>query len=188
MLHVTGSFTADNKVYDGGTSASVLTRSPGVVINGDDIHLIGGTATFDTRNVGTGKTVTLSGASLSGGDAGNYVLDSVATTTANISKRTLDISAVTDSKTYDGTANSSATPTYTGLQTGDSLSGLVESYDSKNAGSRTLSVNAGYTLSDGTGAVRAEFKDKHGDPFTVDFFLAPGPYGSVAKVKTARLR
>src|SRR5262249_19681900 len=34
--------------------------------------------------VGTGKTVTLTGAVLSGTDAGNYVLDAVSTTTANI--------------------------------------------------------------------------------------------------------
>ena len=46
--------------------------------------LDGGTATFDTKDIGTGKTVTLSGATLAGADAGNYVLDAVATTTADI--------------------------------------------------------------------------------------------------------
>ena len=34
--------------------------------------LTGGTATFDNKNVGTGKTVTLTGATLTGADAGNY--------------------------------------------------------------------------------------------------------------------
>src|SRR6266849_5624668 len=63
-LHVTGSFTAANKVYDGTTTATVLTRSPGSVISGDAVSLTGGTATFDTKNVGTGKTVTLTGAAL----------------------------------------------------------------------------------------------------------------------------
>ena len=53
-------------------------------IGGDVVSLTGGTATFDDKTVGNGKTVTLTGASLSGADAGNYVLDSVATTTANI--------------------------------------------------------------------------------------------------------
>src|SRR5690606_41790585 len=50
----------------------------------DDVSLDGGTATFDNKNVGTGKTVTLTGATLAGADAGNYTLTSVATTTANI--------------------------------------------------------------------------------------------------------
>ena len=48
------------------------------------VSLTGGTATFADKNVGNGKTVTLTGATLSGRDAGNYILDSVATTTANI--------------------------------------------------------------------------------------------------------
>ena len=38
--------------------------------------LHGGTATFDTARVGTGKTVTVSGLTLSGAAAGNYTLAS----------------------------------------------------------------------------------------------------------------
>ena len=43
------------------------------------VTLDGGTATFDAKDVGTAKTATLTGATLGGVDAGNYVLDSVAT-------------------------------------------------------------------------------------------------------------
>ena len=50
----------------------------------DVVTLNGGTAALVDKNVGNGKTVTLTGANLSGADAGNYILDSVATTTANI--------------------------------------------------------------------------------------------------------
>src|SRR5207237_4531465 len=82
--HITGKFTADNKEYDGNNSATVLTRSLVDAITGDAVSLTGGTATFSDKNVGNGKTVTLAGATLSGADAGNYVLDSVASTTANI--------------------------------------------------------------------------------------------------------
>ncbi|MFN2304374.1 MAG: YDG domain-containing protein, partial [Anaerolineales bacterium] len=82
--HLTGSFTVEDKVYDGTTAATVLTRSLSGAVSGDDVNLVGGTATFSDKNVGTDKTVTLTGASLSGTDAGNYVLDSVATTTADI--------------------------------------------------------------------------------------------------------
>ena len=82
-LDITGAFTADDKVYDGTTDATVATRSLVGTITGDVVTLVGN-ATFDTKNVGTGKTVTMNGASLSGADAGNYNLTSVADTTADI--------------------------------------------------------------------------------------------------------
>src|SRR6185503_9791789 len=55
---LTGSFTAANKSYDGGTSASIQTRSLTGVFGLDVVTLTGGAATFDTKNVGTGKTIT----------------------------------------------------------------------------------------------------------------------------------
>src|SRR5438034_5409418 len=78
-LHITGSFTADNKVYDGNTSATVLTRSLSGTVALDTVSLDGGSATFANKTVANGKVVTLAGASLAGADAPNYVLDSVAT-------------------------------------------------------------------------------------------------------------
>ena len=84
-ISLTGNFTAANKIYDANTSAAVLTRSLNSgVVSPDVVNLTGGTATFNNKDAGTGKTVTLAGASLSGADAGNYSLGSVATTTANI--------------------------------------------------------------------------------------------------------
>jgi trimeric autotransporter adhesin len=68
-----------------------------------------------------------------------------------ISKADLTISAVTDSRQYTGLAGSNAAPAATKLGAGDSLTGLSQSFDSANAGARTLSVNSGYTLNDGTG-------------------------------------
>src|SRR5207237_10161548 len=81
--HITGSFTTDNKVYDGNNAAPVLTRSLIGVISPDVVTLIGGTATFSSTNVGMGKTVTLTGATLRGADVGNYLLESAAPTTPN---------------------------------------------------------------------------------------------------------
>jgi len=48
------------------------------------VRLSGGRARFADSAVGTGKTVTLEGATLTGPDSRNYVLDSVAPTTADI--------------------------------------------------------------------------------------------------------
>jgi hypothetical protein len=109
-LHITGSFTADNKEYDGNDSATVLTRSLSGAIGGDTVSLTGGTATFSDKNVANGKTVTLTGASLSGADAGNYVLYSVGTTTANITAVTLTAAIIGDpARPYNG--NTTATLT-----------------------------------------------------------------------------
>src|SRR5206468_6271384 len=82
--HVTGTFTAGDKVYDATVAAMIATRYLVGTIGGDSVSLSGGMATFSDKTVANGKTVTLAGATLTGGDAGNYVLDSVATTTANI--------------------------------------------------------------------------------------------------------
>jgi hypothetical protein len=81
----------------------VLTRTLNGVIGLDAVSLSGGTATFDTKNVGTSKTVTLAGATLSGGDADNYSLTSVATTTADITPLGITGHITADSKVYDGT-------------------------------------------------------------------------------------
>src|SRR5205823_4459772 len=101
--HITGSFTASNKVYDGGPSATVLTRSLSGVINGDDAILSGGTATFADKTIGNGKTVTLTGAIVSGTKADSYILDSVSTTIANVTALHITGTFTAASKVYDRT-------------------------------------------------------------------------------------
>jgi hypothetical protein len=102
-LGITGSFTADDKVYDGTTSATVLTRSLVGEVSGDDVELSGGTASFDTKDVGDDKTVTLTGAGLVGADAGNYLLLSVSMPTADITVRDVTASITAANKPFDGT-------------------------------------------------------------------------------------
>src|SRR5207247_7591418 len=60
-------------------------------------------ASFADKNVGNGKTVSVSGISISGTDAGNYTFNATASTTANITKRALTVSATGVNKVYDGT-------------------------------------------------------------------------------------
>lgn len=83
---LTGTFTADNKVYDATTAAIVLTRNVVGKIGSEDVNHAGGSATFANADVADGKTVTLTGATLIGTAAGNYTLASVSTTTANITQ------------------------------------------------------------------------------------------------------
>ena len=90
------------KLYDT-TVASVTTTDDRVA---GDLLTISDTANFDDKNVGTGKAVSVSGATLSGTDAGNYVLaSSTGTTTADITARTLTVNYSGVDRVYDGTTD-----------------------------------------------------------------------------------
>ncbi|MBC3540965.1 YDG domain-containing protein [Rufibacter sediminis] len=81
---VAATFTVKDKVFDNNTSAEILTKELVGLILGDKVDLAGGTAKFDSPEVGSGKEVTLSNAFLTGDDAGNYALEPIAPTTASI--------------------------------------------------------------------------------------------------------
>jgi trimeric autotransporter adhesin len=107
---------------------------------------------YDTKHAGTGKTLAVTGYTVNDGNGGNnYSVTTVNNTTGIINPAALTITAATNSKTYDGTTVASATPTYSGLIAGDTVTGLVEAYDTKHAGTgKTLAVT-GYTVNDGNG-------------------------------------
>jgi hypothetical protein len=141
---ITGAITANNKTYDATTAGTIATRTLSGVTNYDVVSLTGGTATFADKNVGNGKTVTATGLSLTGANAGNYVLASTAATnTANITKATLTVSATGVNKIYDGTTNTTVTLSDNRLA-GDVLttSYTSASFADKNVGNgKTVSVN-----------------------------------------------
>ena len=119
---LTGSITAANKVYDGNTSATITSRTLTGVIGGDTVSYVGGTATFADKNVGTGKTVTGTGLGLAGADAGNYTVNTTATTTADITAAALTGSITAANKVYDGnTAATITSRTLTGVIGGDTV-------------------------------------------------------------------
>lgn len=70
------SVTIADKVYDGTTTASVSAASLSGVIVGDEVSVdvSGATATFDNGNIGSEKTVTITGLSLMGSEKNNYSL------------------------------------------------------------------------------------------------------------------
>ena len=108
-VSLTGSITASSKTYNGTTTATIASRTLSGVIAGDTVTYVGGTATFSDKNVGTGKTVTATGLSLSGSSAGNYTVNTTATTTADITPRALTVKAAGVNKTYDGTSTATVT-------------------------------------------------------------------------------
>ena len=146
--------TNASKTYDATTSANASTIiSSGSLFGSDSLN--GATFNYDDKNAGTGKHVIVSNALISdGNNGGNYDVTYVDNTSSSISKRLLTISAVADSKEYDGKLTSSATakPVVVGRQRGDSIVGLTQSYLDKNAGTgKTINVDAGYTIRDGNG-------------------------------------
>lgn len=114
-------FTANNKVYDGMTSATFSgTPVPAGVI-GSDVVSISGTprGTFTDKAVANNKSVTVTGLSLGGADAANYTL-SMPALSANITPAALAVTADDKTRTF-GTGNPPFTGTSTGLQAGDAI-------------------------------------------------------------------
>src|SRR5581483_7079097 len=140
----------NTKTYDGTTSAAAVPTASGLV-GGDTVT--GLAETYDTKHVGTGKTLSVSAYTVNDGNSGNnYTVTTVTNTTGVINKAALTITAATNTKTYDGTTSAAAVPTASGLVGGDTVTGLAETYDNKNAGTgKTLTVSPGYTVNDGNG-------------------------------------
>ena len=139
--------TSNTKTYDGSTSAAAIPSVSG--LQGSD-SVTGLVEVYDTKNVGTGKTLSVSAYTVNDDNSGNnYTVSTVTSTAGVINPATLTITAVADTKTYDGTTGAAAIPTVSGLQGSDSVTGLAEVYDTRNAGTgKTLSVSA-YTVNDG---------------------------------------
>jgi hypothetical protein len=149
---LTPTIAAANRPYDGTTRATLTSRTLAGVAGSEDVSLIGGTASFADKNAGIGKTVSVTGLSLSGADAGNYELASTSvSTTADITARAITVTAAADSKPYDGTTSSTGAPTISGgsLAGGDSAA-WTQTFDNKSVGTgKTLSPSGQVT--DGNG-------------------------------------
>ena len=100
---LTGTVTVASKQYDETDSATISSRDLSGVVSGDNVQYIGGTATFADIHVGVNIPVTAEGLSLAGADAANYTVNTTATTTADITVRTLTITPKPVTKTYGET-------------------------------------------------------------------------------------
>jgi hypothetical protein len=100
------------------------------------------------------------------GNGGNNYTVVTVTHTGTITPATLTITAVTETRDYDGTTNSNLTPMYSGLLGSDTVSDLSQAYASRNvhpAGGNPLYALT-WTISD----------DNGGDNYTVVTPLTPG--------------
>ncbi|GAB2855318.1 hypothetical protein GCM10027277_24800 [Pseudoduganella ginsengisoli] len=134
-----------SKVYDGTTSLTSANITFSNMVSGDSLSLIA-TMSYANKNVGTGKTINLSEANLSGASAGNYTL-STSGATGTITAKSLTVSGMTGvNRTYTaGTSASVSGGTLSGMISGDTvtLGTTTASFADKNVGtSKAITVSS----------------------------------------------
>jgi Zn-dependent metalloprotease len=152
QLTITG-LTGKDRIYNGGVAAELIgTPSYVGLVNGESLSVTGvANATFANKNVGLGKTVTISGFT---DPNGNYSV-TLPTVTASITAKEVVILGLNGvNKTYDGMISASlgGTPSLLGVETADQANVLlggtpIISFVSPNSGSAVEIVVSGYALS-----------------------------------------
>lgn len=127
-LTVTGLAVANNKTYDGNTAATLSHIGTLTGLVGGEALVLNASASFADANAGTGKTVTAiyNLANGAGGLASNYQLAAApVTTTADIAKANLGVTANNDSRIPGGTAYSGGNGvSYSGFVAGETAAVL----------------------------------------------------------------
>ncbi|SFU74681.1 filamentous hemagglutinin family N-terminal domain-containing protein, partial [Methylobacterium sp. 174MFSha1.1] len=157
------------KVYDGTGAAPLGSLTYGLSgrVGTDAVTVAGTAAAYGSAQAGTGKTVTVSGLSLSGAASGNYALTSTTASAAigAITPAPLTVTANAASKTYDGQAFTGGNGvSYAGLvngETGSALGGTLTyggtAQGAVNAGSYAITpsglTSANYAVSFADGAL-----------------------------------
>ena len=122
-----GTIGAANKVYDGNQSADITSRSLTGVLPADaaTVSYTGGSATFDSQNVGNNRAVAGTGLGLTGAGASNYTVNATASTSASITPAALIITAANASKVYGQTPVLSVFRT-AGMQNGETVGNVTQ--------------------------------------------------------------
>ncbi|MGE5391369.1 MAG: Ig-like domain-containing protein [Deltaproteobacteria bacterium] len=143
-LTITAPTLTTTRVYDGTTSAAVTPGTLSGVI-GTDVVTVSAVASYDNKNVGSGKTITVV-YTLNGADAAKYSKPSNFTVTSGVitaAPLTISAPSLVTSKVYDG---STALPVTAGTLSGVCGSDIVyvnaiANYDNANAGTgKTITV------------------------------------------------
>ena len=138
---ISGATVAPGKEYDGTANAYYITSTSYTVdgaVAGDKVSVDSSNikASYESKDVGRGKTVTFSGFSLTGDDAKNYKLTAQPTANADITRRTLTVTSITVAdKTYDATTDAQiANITYGNIVSGDQVyARIIASFADANA-------------------------------------------------------
>lgn len=160
-----------NKTYDG-TTVSPLNPIATGVIAGDTLTAF--QQSYMSKNAGS-NALAISSYTLNDGNSGNNYQITTANASGTILRKPLIISATDDTKTYDGTANSSALPTTSALVNGESITNLTQTFAAKDAGTSQLNVSS-YSIND----------DNGGNNYSVNLIPATGTINKTALTVTAQ--
>lgn len=153
-ITINGATVEGSKVYDG-TSEAKITNAGTLSDNydGENLTIVAGSAAYDNKNVGTGKTVAFTGFALAGDAAGNYTLASQPADTAadiTVKEITINGAAVEASRIYDGTTDAKITNAGTPSVNYDGENLKVAAgkaaYDNKNVGKGKAVTFTGFAL------------------------------------------
>ncbi len=154
-ITIVGAAVESSKVYDGTTEVKIT--NAGTLsdnYDGENLTIVTGSAAYDNKNVGTGKTVAFTGFALAGDAAANYKLIAQPTdTTADITVKEITISgaAVEASRIYNGTTDAKITNEGTPSVNydGENLKVVAgkAAYDNKNIGTSKKVTFSGFELS-----------------------------------------
>ncbi|NDB95957.1 MAG: filamentous hemagglutinin, partial [Verrucomicrobia bacterium] len=150
--------SAQTKTYDGGASITLIGGTLVGVEAGDTVTLVGpGTGACADENVGTNKTVTVTGLSLGGADASKYTLAQPTDVKAQIDPAPVTVTGMAATgRVYNGAADRSVAltgGTLNGVLTGDSAAvslnqaGLSAWYADGNVGTGKAVTITGLALS-----------------------------------------
>jgi len=152
---LTAAASAGNKAYDGTATASATLGSLTGLVGTETIGATATSSSFNTKDVATANTVTVTGVSLSngtnGGLASNYTLASGQTTSANITAKALTATASAGNKTYDGSTTANATLGSIGGLIGTEAIGTAATatFNTKDVATANAVTVSGVSLSDG---------------------------------------
>ena len=153
-ITINGATVEGSKVYDG-TVETKITNAGTLSDNydGENLTIVTGSAAYDNKNVGTGKTVAFTGFALAGDAAGNYTLASQPADTAadiTVKEITINGAAVEASRIYNGTTDAKITNAGTPSVNYDGENLKVAAgkaaYDNKNVGKGKAVMFTGFAL------------------------------------------
>ena len=153
-ITINGATVEGSKVYDGTTDAKIT--NAGTLsdnYDGENLTIVTGSAAYDNKNVGTGKTVAFTGFALAGDAAGNYTLASQPADTAadiTVKEITINGAAVEASRIYDGTTDAKITnagaPSVNYDGENLKVAAGKAAYDNKNVGKGKAVTFTGFAL------------------------------------------
>jgi len=141
---ITVSAATHSKIYDGNTDSSASpTLTLGSIIIGDTSNF---NQSFEDKHAGVNKTLTPFGSVDDGNSGKNYNITFVPVTTGTIQVRPLTVTAITDTKVYDGTQDSVGEPVLSEPLEGNDTGIWSQHFDDKHAGgNKTLKPSGNIT-------------------------------------------